>query len=165
MITNKFNIRGQTVKHYIGIDVSKARLDVDWLGNPKAYNNEGKDLKKLVSALILLKESKQLSLVICEATGGYEQKIVKACNEAEISVHDAHANKVRHFAKSQGLLAKTDSIDVVVLTDYGRLLKPGADMFHLNETTGKIAEKLRRREQLQADRKRDRKEIYSRRPL
>ena len=45
------------MEHYVGIDVSKARLDVDWLGKPKAYDNEKPDLKKLVSALILLKKN------------------------------------------------------------------------------------------------------------
>ena len=43
------------MKHYIGIDVSKARLDVDWLGKPKAYDNERSGITKLVTALIKLK--------------------------------------------------------------------------------------------------------------
>lgn len=141
--------------NYVGVDVSKARLDVDWLGEPKAYNNEKLSIKKLITALSGLKSKGRLSLVVCEATGGYEQKIVRACHEAGIPIHVAHANKVRHFAKSKGLLAKTDSIDAAVLTDYGRLLKPEADTLLLNETSQEIADKLRRREQLQADRKRE----------
>ncbi len=143
------------MEHYVGVDVSKARLDVDWLGKPQAYDNEKVAIKKLMAALMMLKKKGALSLVICEATGGYEQKMVRACHEAGLPVHVAHANKVRHFAKSKGLLAKTDNIDAAVLTDYGRLLKPEADILHLNETTEKIAEKLRRREQLQSDRKRE----------
>jgi len=147
------------MKHYIGIDVSKTRLDVDWLGKPKAYDNEKSAIKKLIAALSRLTEKGELSLVICEATGGYEKKIVYACHEAGIPVHVAHANKVRYFAKSKGLLAKTDNIDAAVLTDYGRLLKPAADILHLNKITEKIGEKLKRREQLQADRKREKNRL------
>jgi transposase len=147
------------MKHYIGVDVSKARLDVDWLGNSKAYDNEKSGVNKLTNALKKLHIAGELSLVVCESTGGYEQKIVRACHKSGIPVHVAHANKVRYFAKSKGLLAKTDSIDAAVLTDYGSLLKPKADVLHLNKTTEKIAEKLKRREQLQADKKREKNRL------
>jgi transposase len=143
------------MKYYVGIDVSKSRLDVDWLGQPKAYNNNKPAVATLIKDLQALKEQATLALVICEATGGYEQKIVRACHEAGLPVHVAHPNKVKHFAKSKGLLAKTDKIDAKVLSDYGTLLSPKADTLLLNKNTAKIAENLRRREQLQADKKRD----------
>lgn len=46
-------------------------------------------------------------------------------------------------------------MDAKVLSDYGRLLQPKADSILLNDTTEKIAELLKRREQLQADKKRE----------
>ncbi len=103
----------------------------------------------------MLHANNDLALVVCEATGGYEQRIVRACHQAMLPVHVAHANKVRHFAKSRGLLAKTDKLDAQVLTDYGCRLKPAADSLQLSENTEKIGQLLKRREQLQADKKRE----------
>jgi len=143
------------MKYYVGIDVSKACLDVDWLGQPKAYDNVKPVIITLIKDLKALQEKNNLALVICEATGGYEQKVVRACHEAEIPVHVAHPNKIRYFAKSKGLLAKTDNIDAKVLSSYGALLLPQADTILLTRNVEKIAEKLRRREQLQADKKRE----------
>ena len=143
------------MKYCIGIDVSKARLDVDWLGQTKAYDNQITGVQFLVEDLQELHKQGHLKLALCEATGGYEKRLVKACHELSLPIHVAHANKVRHFAKSQGLLAKTDKLDARVLSDYGRLLAPSADNFLLNENTEKIGELLKRREQLQADRKRE----------
>lgn len=140
---------------YIGIDVSKMQLDVDWLGSAKTYENNSSGVKRLIKVLRTLNSEHKLSLIICEASGGYEQEIVRACHEAQLPIHVAHANKVRHFAKSQGLLAKTDKMDAKVLSDYGRLLQPEADSILLNDATEKMAELLKRREQLLADKKRE----------
>lgn len=109
--------------------------------------------------MISSRNKKKLSLVICEATGGYEQKLIRACHESDIPIHLAHANKVRHFAKSKGLLAKTDILDARVLSEYARLLEPKADTLVLNKKTEKIAKILRRREQLQADRTREKNRL------
>lgn len=143
------------MSYYIGIDVSKLQLDVDWLGSAKTYDNNLSGLKRLIKVLGILNDENKLSLIICEATGGYEQLLVRACHEAQLPIHVAHANKVRHFAKSQGLLAKTDKMDAKVLSDYGRLLQPDADSILLNDATEKMADLLKRREQLLADKKRE----------
>jgi len=94
------------MEHYIGIDVGKYRLDVDWLGEAKIYNNEASSIKELINALKALQKEGLLALVICEATGGYEQKLARACHEAQLPIHVAHANKVRYHAKSKGLKSK-----------------------------------------------------------
>lgn len=94
-------------------------------------------------------------MVVCEATGGYEKKIVNACHQANIPVHLAHANKVRYFAKSKGLLAKTDKLDAKVLSEYGRVFEPQADTVLLNKTTAEMQDLLKRREQLQAFKRQD----------
>jgi transposase len=143
------------MKYYIGIDVSKQCLDVDFCGKASSYSNDEIQIKQLILDLQVLQRGDQLALVICEATGGYEQKIVRACHEAKVPIHVAHANKVRHYAKSQGLLAKTDKIDAQVLSDYGCSSKLKADTLLLTENTEKIRELLKRREQLQADKKRE----------
>lgn len=147
------------MKYYIGIDVSKNYLDVDFCGKESSYQNDEMQIKQLISDLQALQKHDQLALVICEATGGYEQKIVRACHEAKVPIHVAHANKVRHFAKAKGMLAKTDKIDAQVLSDYARLLSPQADSLLLTENIEKIRELLKRREQLQADKKREKNRL------
>lgn len=146
-------------KYYIGVDVSKAYLDIDYCGEAKSYGNNPAEIKQLIGKLKKLEKANQLALVICEASGGYEQRFVRACHEAQLPIHVAHANKVRHFAKSQGLLAKTDKIDARVLSDYGRLLKPKADSLQLNKEAENIREILKRREQLYADKQREKNRL------
>jgi transposase len=143
------------MSHYIGIDVSKKRLDVDWLGQPKSYSNDKLGIRRLIRKLQNLKAKNKLSLAICEATGGYEKKLVKTCHQADIAIHVAHANKVRYFAKSQGLFAKTDKLDARVLSNYGCLMHSERDEVLLDKNAEKINGFLRRREQLQADKKRE----------
>ena len=143
------------MSHYIGIDVSKQRLDVDWLDKPLVFTNDNIGITQLIEQLELLVAQKQLSLVLCEASGGYEKKIVHACHAANLPIHLVHANKIRYFAKSQGVKAKTDQIDAKVISAYGSERKPEADNFFLNENTDKIRELLKRREQLLADKKRE----------
>lgn len=70
-------------------------------------------------------------------------------------VHLAHANKVHYFARSKGVLAKTDRIDSTILTEYGRANEREADVVLLNEKTEKIAELLKRRDHLQNDKRRE----------
>lgn len=140
------------MKNVIGIDISKPILDVDWLNKPIAFDNSKESINKLI---VKLSKLKSLSLVICEASGGYEQKLVYACHKANLPIHVAHANKVRHFAKSKGLLAKTDKLDARVLTEYGKIMNISKDILHLSENMLKIKQLLKRREQLQGDRKRE----------
>lgn len=135
----------------IGIDVGKRQLDIDWLGTPITYKNDQQGINCLVKKLSELQDKQQLSLAICEATGGYERGFSQACHQAKLPIHVAHANKVRHFAKCQGLLAKTDKIDARVLSDYGRLLNPFPDRVYLSESGEKVACLLKRREQLLSD--------------
>lgn len=147
------------MEYYIGIDVGKAQLDIDWCDEAKSCSNSDLDIEVLISDLLALKANDQLALVICEATGGYEQKFVQACYIADIPVHVAHPNKVRNFAKSKGLKAKTDKIDAKLLSDYARLYNVEADVPLLNKTTVKIGQLLRRREQLISNRQQERNRI------
>lgn len=59
------------------------------------------------------------SLVICEATGGYEAELLDALAQAGRAVHRADARKVKAFIRSLGTLAKTDAIDARALARYG----------------------------------------------
>lgn len=143
------------MKYYIGIDVSKYRLDVDWCGTPMEFSNDSPGIHQLIKQLKQLLEKDQLALIICEASGGYEQKLAQACHVNNLPFHLAHANHIRYFGKSQGIKAKTDQIDAKTITAYGAERKPEADRFVLNENAEKIRQLLKRREQLLLDKKRE----------
>jgi transposase len=104
--------------------------------------------QKLLNDFCHRLDEKGSVLVICEASGGYEQESVDTCRLANIPIHVAHANKVRAFAKSQGLLAKTDRLDAKILSDYGHLLQVKPDVFLFSENAENIKSLLKRRKQL-----------------
>jgi transposase len=147
------------MKHYIGVDVSKNCLDVDWLGKPMVFTNDAIGIDKFMKKLQTLFKQKKLAMVLCEASGGYEKKLVYACHKEHLPVHMAHANHVKYFMKSQGIKAKTDQIDAKMISAYGSERKPEEDSFILNENTLKIRELLKRREQLISDKKREKSRI------
>ena len=153
------NRRNEDMKHYLGIDVSKEHVDVDCSGETFNYRNQQSGLEPLITKLKGMHKRDELKLVICEATGGYEQSLVSACQEAGLPVHVAHANKIRHFAKSKGLLAKTDKLDARVLSEYGRVFNPEAKPLYLSKNMEEIKDLLKRREQLQADKKREKNRL------
>jgi transposase len=58
-------------------------------------------------------------LAICEATGGYEDELLRALDKLDIPAHRADAARVKAFIRSCGTLAKTDPIDARHIADYG----------------------------------------------
>ena len=147
------------MKTYIGVDVSKPRLDVDWKGKAIQFDNNKSGINKMIGRLKSLNEKEALSSVVLEASGGYEKYLVKACYENDLPVHVAHANKVRSFAKSKGILAKTDTLDASVLSEYGSVMHVEPDKQLLTENAEKIRLLLGRREQLMNDRQREKNRL------
>ena len=60
----------------------------------------------------------------CEPSGGFERTLLEALWEAQVPVSLINAARVRAFARSKGLLAKTDQIDALVLREFGELFAP-----------------------------------------
>jgi len=83
-------------------------------------DNSEIDIHKLASRLARYK----LSRIIVEATGGYERKLVKQLAAKGLPVVIVQPVQVRQFAKAQGIPAKTDKIDALVLEKFGSILKP-----------------------------------------
>lgn len=141
------------MKAYIGVDISKLKLDVNWQGKIKNFDNNKKGIIKLINRLKTLHKNKQLALVIVEASGGYEKPLVNLCHHVGLPIHVAHANKVRAFVRSKGLLAKTDHLDAKILSEYGALMDIQPDRLLLNKREAKIKILLKRREQLIEEKK------------
>lgn len=107
---------------FIGIDVSKRRLDVAIRPTDETFsvNNAPKEIDSLVKRLKAIKPA----LIIVEATGGLEMPVTWAMAEAELPVVVQNPRKVRQFAGAIGKLAKTDTIDALVLARFGEAIKP-----------------------------------------
>jgi transposase len=107
---------------YVGIDVSKATLDVAFAadGELVQVSNDEAGIGELVARLV--KEAPEL--VVMEATGGYESLVAAAVAEKGIAVAVVNPRQVRDFAKATGVLAKTDRIDARVLARFAEAVRP-----------------------------------------
>lgn len=106
----------------VGIDVSKARLDVAVLPSGEAWScgNDEAGIKDLVERVRVFRAG----LVVLEATGGYELGVTMALAEQEIPLVVANPRQVRDFARATGRLAKTDSLDAHMLALFGQRVAP-----------------------------------------
>ncbi|MFW8627758.1 IS110 family transposase [Deinococcus sp. ME38] len=111
---------------FVGIDVSKARLDVAILpsGEIFAVDNTASGLAEL---LIRLSEA-QPHLVVLESTGGLERAAVLALYEAGWPTKVLNPRRVRHFSRALGQHAKTDRIDAMVLAKFAQTMQPEAQV-------------------------------------
>jgi transposase len=109
-------------EHFVGIDVSKATLDIAVLGkrSMEQFANTKHGIAKLVRRLKLLKPK----CIVVEASGGYEQALVLALFAAGLPVALVSPQRVRQYAKAKGLLAKTDRLDAHLLADFGKNIQP-----------------------------------------
>lgn len=105
---------------YVGLDVAKLSLQLHLANRSQTLTNDRKGHLQLLKRL----RAHPNAQVVCEATGGYEQPLVRSLQAAGIPVSILEPGRVRHFARAQGLRAKSDPIDAAVLSDYGKTFKP-----------------------------------------
>jgi transposase len=105
---------------YVGIDVSKDTLDV-CLAGARQTSRHPNTLSGVESLAL---ELKQATLVVMEATGGYEQAMVQALLRHSIPVSVMNPKRVRDYARSRGRLAKTDQLDAKLLAEFGQIMQP-----------------------------------------
>ncbi len=110
--------------HVIAFDVAKAGLSLHILptGESLSLQNNGAAVRRLLKREQKRNRKQALGpmLVICEATGGYENAVLKAAAELGLDCHLAHGSSVRAYARFRGRHAKTDPIDAVLIAEYGR---------------------------------------------
>jgi transposase len=129
---------------FVGIDVSKATLDVaTTAGLKRQVENDENGITDLVAELATLRPT----LVVLEATGGYQAGIVAALIVAKIPVAVVNPRQVRDFAKALGKLAKTDAIDAAVLARFAQAVRP-APRDPVDEETSALEALLTRRRQI-----------------
>lgn len=107
---------------FVGIDVSKERLDVHVRPENRfrSYNYDQSGVQDLV------RELKQAgpTLIVLEATGGLEAPVAASLAAQGLPVAIVNPRNVRDFARATGELAKTDRIDAGVLALFGERVQP-----------------------------------------
>lgn len=103
----------------IGIDVSKAMLDVAVDGQPglQQFPNSATGIRRLLRVLGKLSDVR----IAVESTGGYEAAVTEACAGAGLWIARINPRQARDFARATGQLAKTDALDAGVLAEMARV--------------------------------------------
>ena len=107
---------------YVGIDVSKDRLDVAVLGEERVWQVDNTQGGR--NELVKWMQELQPELIVVEATGGCQRAVVDALFHARLCVAVVNPARVRQFARACGLLAKTDKLDARVLAVFGQRVQP-----------------------------------------
>ena len=143
---------------YIGVDVSKDRLDIHVRPGGEAFvvSRDGKGLEELVERLAKLSPA----LVAVEATGGFETIVAATIAGAELPLAVVNPAQIRHFAQAVGKRAKTDPVDAGVIAHFAEAVRPAPRILP-DEAARLLAELVGRRRQIidmiVAERQRDKR--------
>ena len=99
-----------TATIFVGVDVSKATLDVYRPDTKELLKIENND-EAIIELCSQLEKKKRQVMVVMEGTGGYEHLLVKHLASHKLAAAVINPRRVRDFAKGIGLDAKTDPID------------------------------------------------------
>ena len=129
----------------VGIDVAKDSLDVCLLPTEQAFTvtNDPDGFRQLVGQL----PAAGTCLVVIEATGGYQRRVVAALVAAGHTVAVVNPRQVRDFARGLGILAKTDRLDARVIARFGQHAQPRPIEIS-SEKQAELQELVTRRRQL-----------------
>ena len=107
---------------FVGIDVAKAQLDMALrpTGERWAVANDDAGIVPLVARL----QAVQPTLIVLEATGGYQRAVVAALAATGLPVAVVNPRQARDFAKATGQLAKTDALDARALAHVAEAVRP-----------------------------------------
>ena len=148
-LTTPLFSRSSVMLAYVGIDVSKSDWaicaidqDASVLGRNKLPNS-ARGEKKVVRWILGF----EVAIVVVEATGGYERRLVEALTSAGIPVAVVNPYRVRLLAKALGILAKNDPIDAFVIARFAQVANPPARC-PVSEAHKQLAELVARAEAL-----------------
>lgn len=129
---------------FVGIDVSK-----DYLDSASLHSDLGRvsNNRQGIAHLIEQLEPLHPSLIVVEATGGFEIPLLTELYAAQFPIARVNPGRVREFAKSVGQLAKTDKLDAHILARFAEAVKPAT--VHLpSDDEQHLAALMSRRRQL-----------------
>ena len=107
---------------FVGVDVSKETLDIAVRPEEECWQTANTD--EAFPELIARLQALEPTLIVVEATGGFERAVVAAMAEADLPVAMINPRQSKEFAKATGRLAKTDEIDAADLAFFGEAIRP-----------------------------------------
>lgn len=109
---------------FIGIDVAKDRLDVHVRpsGEMFAVTRDGEGIDALAKRLAAVAPT----LIVLEATGGFETIVTAGLAAAGLPVAVVNPRQIRDFARATARLAKTDTLDAAVIAHFAEAVNPPA---------------------------------------
>jgi transposase len=110
------------IERFIGIDVSKARLDVFIQPDGESFAADNDEAG--VAALAERLRTELSCLVVLEATGGLQERAAATLAAAGLYVAVVNPRQVRDFARATGRLAKTDRLDAAIIAAFAEAVKP-----------------------------------------
>ena len=130
---------------FVGIDVSKGQVAVNVHGREEnwLFPNDAEGFGQLIATLQPLSPT----LIVVEATGGYEFVMVAELCAAGLPVAVVNPTRVRRFADSLGQLAKTDRIDARVIAHFASVARPPVRRLQ-SEEAGYLSALVERRRQV-----------------
>ena len=130
---------------FVGIDVSKDRLDVHVRPSGRAFavTRDGTGLEQLVDDLRNLAPAS----IALEATGGFEIAVAAALAGAALPLAVVNPRQIRDFARATGRLAKTDALDAQVIALFAERIRPEPRPI-ANADSQTLAELVARRRQV-----------------
>lgn len=133
------------VTHFVGIDIAKHTLDVAVLpeGQRQSLTYDQRGLTQLLRTL----PEPGACLIVVEATGGYQRRVVAELVTAGHHVAVVNPRQVRDFARGLGILAKTDRLDAVAIARFGQHVRPRT-LAQRSEKQEELGQLVARRRQL-----------------
>lgn len=130
---------------FVGIDVSKDKLDVFVRPSAQSWTQPSSDVEGLCERLMPLNPT----LIVLEPTGGYEVHVLNALIRGGFRVSREHAFRIYHHAKGSGQLAKTDRLDAEMIAHYAQCYAQAIEpMTEPLEEQGLLQQLISRRRQL-----------------
>jgi len=114
MSVRKVKSRNYSRGCFVGIDVSKDKLDICIRPSGKTWTQANGDFDELCDKL----EAMDPELIVLEPTGGCELGVLNALIRRGLRVSREHAYKIHHHGRASGQLAKSDKLDASVIADY-----------------------------------------------
>ena len=101
---------------YLAVDLAKTTLQMQTREHARALAYDGRGIRRIIQ------EARKVpgTVVVMEATGGFERKLMDALHEAQIPCVLVNPGRVRAFARSEGIKAKTDPIDARMLLRFAQ---------------------------------------------
>jgi transposase len=134
-----------STERFVGIDISKDTLDVAI--RPDGTHTQVPNTDDGFDQLVALLRPLAPALVVLEASGGYQRRVVAALALAGLPVAVVNPARTRELAKALGRLAKTDAVDAAVLAEFAERVRPPARPLP-DACAQKMQELLARRGQL-----------------